>query len=59
MSNRNRYSDSEPIQKNRYGEDNENEQIDSGAIIQELKRVGSHFKDLDDYLEEFEEEDYR
>lgn len=31
--------------------------IDSNEIIRELRRVGSGFKDLEDYLEEYEEYD--
>ena len=59
MSNRGKYPDSEPIQNTTYGEDNEHRRIESGDILKELRRSGSHMKELDDYLEEFEEDDCR
>jgi len=52
MKQRDQYPDSKSIA---YGEDNENPQIDTSEIIRELRR--SHFDGMDDFLEEFEDED--
>ena len=38
-------------------EEKEDFQIDSSDIISQLRRAGSGFDDLDDYLDEFEESD--
>ncbi len=56
MSNRRKYPDSEPVDVTQYGEDNEHPRIDPSEVIRELRR--SNFKGIDDYLEEFEEDDY-
>lgn len=52
MKHRDQYPDSRPIT---YGEDNEHPQIDTGEIIRELRK--NHFEGMDDFLEEFEDED--
>jgi len=54
MKNREQYPDSKPIT---YGEDNEHPQIDDKDILRELRK--SKFDGMDDYLDEFDDEEQR
>lgn len=59
MSKRRESLHTDSIQKGTINEDtNEAKQIDNGEIINALKKSGSHMKDLDDYLDEYEQDDY-